>query len=227
MLRFALLVLLFVSVTIGAPGPSAAQTPSLNWGSEVNPAQCPNYAGYRYLEINVTRDVQLDAAPGAGVFQAASGWADREYNQHIQVWKIGVTEDPPPGVGAEHYCALVRYQGSWVSNGTGGVPNPSSGGMLAEGVDGTFEGGYRLVFYADENFMQSTRGRIDGAPMSTSAYDWLDFYFMNRGYRDPSGTLQTGLPAAPSWWGWVYHGGHNGSFVNSKDGAQGNITGGP
>jgi hypothetical protein len=79
---------------------------SLNWGSEVNPSQCPTDQGYRYPEINVTRTVEGD--PTQGVL--GNTWAIREYNQHIQVWRIGASDG---GGGAERFCALVRYQGSF------------------------------------------------------------------------------------------------------------------
>jgi hypothetical protein len=230
MLRIAVLVVLLVAVTLGVPGPGAAQTPSLNWGSEVNPSQCPTDQGYRYLEINVTRDVQFDVAPGAGQVDAdqtapvkPDGWAVREFNQHIQVWKIGVT--PGGGdVGTERYCALVRYQGSFVSTGTS---DPSGIASLAADVDGTFEGGYRLVFNADEAYTAATRGHIETVAASGGAFDWLPIYFQNVGLRDSSGAIVvTGTPP-PAWWGWVYHGGHNGTFVNAVSGVQGNITGAP
>jgi hypothetical protein len=47
---------------IGTPIVAAAQAPSLNWGSQVNPARCPTDQGYRYLEINVTRKIDDDYA---------------------------------------------------------------------------------------------------------------------------------------------------------------------
>jgi hypothetical protein len=31
--------------------------------------------------------------------------------------------------------------------------------------------------------------------------------------------------AFDEWWGWVYHAGNNGSWVNAIDGNEGNITG--
>jgi hypothetical protein len=200
-----------------------AQTPSLNWGSQVNASRCPTDQGYRYLEINVTRKVELDVAPGAGNFDAdqvtpvaPDGWAQREFNQHIQVWKIGVTGGE---VGAERFCALVRYQGSFLSTGSS---DPNGGSGLAAGVDGTFEGGYRLVFNADENFTAPTRGHVETVPVSGGATDWMQLYFINIG----AGSVP-GIPAA-EWWGWVYHGGRNGSWVNAVDGnVQGNITGAP
>ena len=69
--------------------PAIAGGVSLNWGSEVNPSQCPTDQGYRYLEINVTRTVEGD--PTQGVL--GNTWAIREYNQHVQVWRIGASDD--------------------------------------------------------------------------------------------------------------------------------------
>ena len=62
MFRFATLVAVSALMLIGTPIVAAAQAPSLNWGSQVNPARCPTDQGYRYLEINVTRKVDDDYA---------------------------------------------------------------------------------------------------------------------------------------------------------------------
>ncbi len=125
MLRLAVLIALTALTLIGSPLVAAAG-PSLNWGSHVNPARCPTEQGYRYLEINVTRKVEGDFAftyeqmgPGGPLVpvpptQPPTHWAVREFNQHIQVWQIGVQE-PPPTVGTERFCALVRYQGSFTT----------------------------------------------------------------------------------------------------------------
>ena len=227
-------VLTIAALIFGITSGALAQTPSLNWGSEVNPSQCPTDQGYRYLEINVTRKVEQDFAPGKNNFDSPAtpavpdGWAEREYNQHIQVWKIGVVGEPPPGgtVGSERYCALVRYQGSFTSTGSS-TPNTanSTSAALAGDVDGTFEGGYRLVFYADEQYAAPTRGNVDALPAG-NATSWMQSYFIHIGTKGSSGDIP-GIPA-PAWWGWVYHGGHNGTWVNSVGGnVQGNITGAP
>ena len=223
MLKPALHLLSAIVLLLAAPVAAHAQTPSLNWGSQVNASRCPTDQGYRYLEINVTRKVELDVAPGAGNFDAdqlapaaPDGWARREYNQHIHVWKIGV---PGGEVGSERFCALVRYQGSFLSTGSSD-PNGVSG--LAAGVDGTFEGGYRLVFNADEAFTAPTRGHVETVAVSGGATDWMSLYFINVGI----GSVP-GIPA-PDWWGWVYHGGRNGTWVNAVGGnVQGTITGAP
>ena len=119
MLRLAVLIALTALTLIGSPLVAAAQAPSLNWGSHVNPARCPTEQGYRYLEINVTRKVEGDVAftyhqmvPGAAL-ELGTNWAAREFNQHIQVWEVGVIVEPPdpPTVGAERFCALVAVPG--------------------------------------------------------------------------------------------------------------------
>src|SRR5262249_21287825 len=154
---------------------------------------------------------------------APDNWAVREFNQHIQVWKIGVIGDPGGTVGAERYCALVRYQGSFVTNAGAG---PNGTGSVAAAVHGTFEGGYRLVFNADEQFTAPTRGHVETLAFSTSATDWMAAYFTKIGVRTGS-TEVPGIPV-PAWWGWVYHGGHNGTWVNAiGPNVQGDIFGNP
>ena len=108
MIRLAAGGLLLSLLLLGVPSHVLAQAPSLNWGSEVNPSRCPTDQGYRYLEINVTRKVENDPTLG----KAGNQWAMLDYIQHIQVWKVG--SEPVLG-GAEKFCALVRYQGSFTT----------------------------------------------------------------------------------------------------------------
>jgi hypothetical protein len=204
MLRLATLVAAIVLTCISAPLVASAQAPSLNWGSEVNPSRCPTDQGYRYLEINVTRKVDGDVAFPNAVAPTGDAWASRDFNQHIQVWHIGVSG----GGGGERFCALVRYQGSFTTIAGAMTPGNSPGTFNAEPVDGSFEGGYRLVFNADERSTPSkkTQGHIGNFDGPIGLYDWLDFYFTNFGV-----TAVT----VPDWWGWVYHGGNNGAWVNA------------
>jgi hypothetical protein len=221
MFRLATLVAVAALMLIGTPIVTSAQAPSLNWGSQVNPARCPTDQGYRYLEINVTRKVDDDyaftnppaLAPPNTFPRSGAIWAIRDFNQHIQVWRVGVTE-PPGGGGAERFCALVRYQGSFT---TQAGPSPAgTDQMIAAGTDGSFEGGYLLVFNADEKPLplQKTQGHIGTLQGPIDIYDWRDFYFMNMGT----------AAVIPQWWGWIYHGGNNGAWVNSIGGDQGDIT---
>jgi hypothetical protein len=86
--------------------------------------------------------------------------------------------------------------------------------LIAAGIDGSFEGGYRLVFNADEiaSPAYKTRGHIGTFAGPIDLYDWRAAYYTNVGSDD----LQ--------WWGWVYHGGNNGAWVNAVIGNQGDIT---
>ena len=212
MLRFGTLVAAIALVLIVTPLIASAQAPSLNWGSQVNPSRCPADGGYRYLEINVTRKVDDDVAFTNAVPNSGVPWAARDFNQHIQVWHIGV----PSEGGGERFCALVRYQGSFTT--IQGQPAPGGSGFLVGGIDGSFEGGYRLVFNADERSTPSekTQGHIGTFGGPIGLYDWLGFYFTN---------FIVDSSTEPDWWGWVYHGGNNGAWVNAIGGVnQGNIT---
>ncbi len=201
----ATVALTFLLSIVASPLSAIAGGVSLNWGSEVNPSQCPTDQGYRYLEINVTRKVEGD--PTQGVL--GNTWAIREFNQHIQVWRVGASDD---GGGAERFCALVRYQGSF--NTLAGPSPQGTDGSIAANIDGSFEGGYRLVFNADElaSPMYRDRGHIGTFPAPITLTDWQSFYFANVGANDMQ------------WWGWIYHGGNNGAWATSIIGQQGDIT---
>jgi hypothetical protein len=204
MIRLAAGGLLLSLLLLGVPSHVLAQAPSLNWGSEVNPSRCPTDQGYRYLEINVTRNVEDDLNPTLDT--AREPWAIVDYNQHIQVWKVGTV------AGGEKFCALVRYQGSFTTRP--GKESPQGGSVIASGIDGSFEGGYLLVFNATERTdrTDSTRGHIGTFTGPGGLFDWRALFFTNFGSGDPQ------------WWGWIYHGGNNGTWVNSKFGNQGGIT---
>jgi hypothetical protein len=98
-------------------------------------------------------------------------------------------------------------------------------GRLEAGVTGTFQGGMTQRFtgtFSPDS--QRTKGRLDtfdhNCDASTSAGcagtgfgKWQSEYF-------------TGISGLTyDWWGWVYHAGQNGSWVNSSDGNERNITG--
>jgi hypothetical protein len=208
MIRLVAGVISLAVFLVGAPVNLFAQPPSLNWGSEVNPSRCPTDQGYRYLEINVTRKVENDPTTVLG-----TTWAVLEYNQHIQVWKIGTV-----GGGGERFCALVRYQGSFTT--LDGASPQGTDLSIAAGIDGSFEGGYRLVFNADElsSSGYSSRGHIGtfNGPIGLFNFDWRSFYF--------TGIVPEIVPEHPQWWGWIYHGGNNGAWVYSSIGNQGDIT---
>jgi len=134
--------------------------------------------------------------------------AAREFNQHIQVWRVGVTSE------GERFCALVQYQGSFTAG-----PSSPKGTPITPGIDGSFEGGYLLLFNAEETAPRyKTQGHIGTftgtEEVPISLYDWRDFYFNTVAGSD---VLQ--------WWGWIYHGGNNGAWVNAIGGVnQGDIT---
>jgi hypothetical protein len=207
-----------ISLGAGAAYAEPASEP-LRWGSHVTPARCTD-DGYRELAINVTHKVTNDGDSGVTRY-----WAALDYNRHIQVWEVGVTG----GGDDERFCALVRYQGAWIS--TAGVSPMGSDPSLAAGVDGTFEGGYRAVVTGKlrQNPARRTRGNLgsfdygwNGNPAggATTPFDWIDTYF------EPGATFTL------EWWGWIYHGGSNGTWVNACDasssteceGSSGDIT---
>ena len=202
----ALLVLpLSVRPVLAAPG----GPPHLNWGSELNADQCPQGE----LVINVTHKVvnDIDSAVGGGF------WATDTYNRHIQVWEVA------PGT----FCAVVRYTGQFVTD-DGPSPQGTDIDGIAAGITGTFEGGYRSTIFSgtlNPGPAYRTRGNIgafdygcdvenDPGDYSscTGLFSWVGTYF----------TSTSGFDL--EWWGWVYHSGDNGTWVNSGDGNEGDIT---
>ncbi len=125
------------------------------------------------------------------------------FSRQIQVWAL-----PEGG-----FCAVLKYQGSFT---TVAGTSPGGNSTVGAGVKGTFEGGYRsTVFTGALKSVPavSTRGNIGlfnygcdpliGQSSCSGYVDWTTLYFDS----------VSGFDLA--WWGWVYHGGNNGSWVNA------------
>ncbi|HHT9125117.1 MAG TPA: hypothetical protein ACFYD6_04780 [Candidatus Brocadiia bacterium] len=198
------MVILLGLLVFGGWAIAAPSVPHLNWGSEVNPGQCSD----GQLVINVTHKVTNDADSSV----TGKYWAYDNYKRLIQVWQVGT----------DTFCAVIRYQGAFTTVATNS-PENTDGDGIAAGIKGTFEGGYRATITGtlDPSPSYRTRGNIgtfdygwDGNPDNgpSSPFSWVSTYFTSV----DSFTYE--------WWGWVYHGGSNGTWVNSVDGNQGDIT---
>ena len=198
-------VILAVISLISPLAPPAKAKPSerLNFGTQLNAAEC-NTSGAK-LVINVVQQVTQDIDSGIG----GNYWAYDEYNRHIQVWQLT----------SNSFCAVLKYTGSF---STVAGTSPGNTGVVGDGVTGTMEGGYRTtIFTADLKASPAfkTKGNIGsfnyGCNASTGncsgRIDWTAQYFDNIAGFDLT------------WWGWVYHAGDNGSWVNSSEGNSGDI----
>jgi hypothetical protein len=211
-----------VIAALSAPSATVFAAPGahLNWGHQLHATEeaCPSGRNV----LNVVRKIINAVDSGTG--DNAAGfpwWADTEYVQQIQVVQTG----------PDAFCATVKSQGSFESVG-GDSPGCADNGTCASaegaveaGVIGTFQGGMITTFTGtfSPNGMR-TKGSIgtldascdpltpEGCPAPVFSA-WLDDYF--------PGFTEMELP----WWGWVYHAGNNGTWVNKADGNEGDITG--
>ena len=181
-------------------GPTKPLT--LNWGQHLNARAC-DASGPPV--INVMVKVRNDADSG----EAGNFWAFDDYNKQIQVF--------PQADGT--YCAIVRSTGGKF-DAQAGQTSPGGGNTLSGNDDGTFEGGYMATIDGTllANPAWRTHGNVgtvdyacDLAGNCPGVVSWLGQYFA-RGY---SFEYQ--------WWGWIYHAGRNGTWVNSIDGNAGDI----
>jgi hypothetical protein len=200
--KIAMAIASIVLLALGYAGPSfAGPSEHLNWGAQLNASfSCPAGAPV----VNVIQKVINDVDSG----EAGNNWAFDEYVRRIQVVQT-----------ATGFCATVSYSGSFETIAGRG---PGNTGNVAEGVVGTFEGGYTATFVATLNTAPAyrTKGSIgtfdyqcDAAGNCPGYVSWLGLYFAGVSGFDYS------------WWGWVYHGGNNGSWVNADSGNSGDITG--
>jgi hypothetical protein len=174
---------------------------TLNFGTQLNAAACGGTP-----IIDVTQTVLNDADSGFG----GNAWAFDNYTRHIKVFQLS------DGV----FCATTRYEGTFTTNaGT----SPSGLSTVPAGITGTIIGGYRATSFSGTlltspaNPTQGDIGSFDYNcdPTFTCPgfVDWVTLYF--------SATSGFNLDS----WGWIYHGGGNGTWVNASSGSIGDITG--
>ena len=194
---------------------------NLNWGHQLNASDTACPSGTKVL--NVMRKVTNSLDSGTGMNQYDTvWWATIDYVQQVQVIQTG------PG----EFCATVKNQGSFESVGgdspgcAGNSNCGTSDGYLAPGVVGTLQGGATITFtgtFSPGNMRtKGNIGTLDQECDATQANGgcngagftaWLNEYF-------------TGVAGfSYDWWGWVYHAGDNGSWVNAESGNEGNIVG--
>ena len=202
-------VMQFLSVLVAlliSASPSFAAPPShaspLNWGSLINASEC-NSEGE--LVVNVTMQITGDIDSGV----AGNYWANDQFNKNIQVWSTDTA-----GV----YCARVMYLGKFVAVAG---PSPNNTGTLLGGEKGTIEGGYWATITGTllTTPLWPTNGHVGSINLGcnaltgncTNSFSWVGQYF-NSSYGFDYG-----------FWGWTYHGGKNGSWVNAITGNTGDI----
>ncbi len=211
--RILMAISIVAVLLVFATSPSYARVhENLNWGSQINQGECPNGT----LVINITMKVINDADSGFGGY-----WALDNYVKHIQVIQ---TSPAAQDTGVATFCATASYQGDFT---TYAGTSPSGNSTVGAGVVGTFQGGYIVsnftgVLKATPDY--KTRGSIgtfnyncDSTGCgSGNVFDWTAAYFS---------TNDLAVGSNDNFWGWTYHAGNNGSWVNSSGGSTGDVTG--
>ena len=184
--------------------PAFAAPETLNWGTQINTGECQPVGK---PVVNVVQSVVNDVDSGEG----GNYWAFDNFTRRIQVWTSAVSGQ---------YCAEVQYVGQF--DAQAGQTSPGTGGTLDGDEDGAFEGGYRATITGslDTTPGWSTRGLVGlfdyECDINTSDcpgyVNWSEQYFDSISDFDYD------------WWGWIYHAGDNGTWVNSIDGNSGDIN---
>jgi hypothetical protein len=175
----------------------------LNWGQSLSASDTACPAGSPLINVNQKIFNDIDSAVG-GTY-----WAYDDIVRHITVVSLG----------GNSYCASVQYQGSFT---TVSGPSPNGTGIVADGIIGTFQGGYTAHFTGAFNPVTKTKGSIGAVDYACVAstgqcpasFDWTTLFFTG----GAGGFDQV-------WWGWVYHAGNNGTWINALSGNSGDITG--
>ncbi|TBR26429.1 MAG: hypothetical protein EPO63_00200 [Candidatus Nitrosotenuis sp.] len=193
-------LLAIILITSIAVMPSFAE-PEHKIGKHLNSKQCRTDDAKKIIQV--TQKVLNSVDSGV----AGNNWAQDSYIRHIQVWQLSDGS----------FCAILKYEGHFV---TFSGPSPAGTSTVDAGVKGTFDGGYVTTnFTGTLSPTVPTHGSIgsfdyqcDVSGNCPGFVNWIDLYFA-----DTDGFDLT-------WWGWKYHAGKHGSWVNSIDGNFGDIT---
>lgn len=202
-MKKAILSLLMVSVLLVSVGMVMAKNdkPALNFGKELNANQCDKSGA---PIINVVEKVANTVDSGEG----GNNWAFDDLTRQIKVW------EQADGT----YCAIVKNEGKF--DGVEGQLSPGEGGTMNGDEDGTFEGGYRATITGDlletplwktKGFAQTTDYQCNLDGDCQGYVNWLGQYF------------ESGYSFSYDFWGWIYHGGKCGTWVNADSGNLGDI----
>jgi len=209
-----LALLLSSSATFAAPAQH------LDWGFQLNASDTACPPGDSVLNISYKLTNSLDSGTGTNDY-GTPWWAYLDYVLQVQVFQLDDTT----------FCARVKNEGSWESvggDGPGCLNDSNCGtvdGRLEAGVVGTMQGGFTMTFPSsdfnpDDLKTKGSIGRFDhdcdaaaGTCDGAGVTRWRSLYFPD--YSSSSF----------AWWGWVYHGGRNGSWANAANGNTGNLTG--
>lgn len=174
----------------------AASIATFDWGSQVNADKCIGKVGKPIL--NITYKVINDTDSGI-----KGNWATDSYNRQVQVWKLL----------NGNFCVVGRYEGKF--NAWPNVSSPNGTTVLSGSEVGTMQGGrighFSGTLKSDPDYPRF--GNIGTFNFTSDpSFSWLNTYFdgASSNYYD-------------SWWGWIYHGGQNGTWINSFDGNFGDI----
>ncbi len=195
----------FVSVILGSLLAPAALADNSFGANELKKSACANTVGAPV--INVEQQVKNDADSAVG----GNAWAMDHYKREIVVYKT---------TAANTYCAIVKYEGGFV---TLAGASPQNTGTVGAGIKGAMSGGYRSTLFTGtlkSNPSKPTHGSIgtydyacDTSFNCPGVVNWRTLYFDNI----------SGFDLA--WWGWQYKTAKNGSWINAVTGNVGDITG--
>jgi hypothetical protein len=200
MKRLASIVIVICALAAPAALASPGPPPKLN-KHQLARKTC----GKGKLAVNVEQKVVNDIDSG----KTGNFWAFDSYHRSIMVWKLGTT----------NYCAIVRYEGTFT---TIAGASPGGSGTVGDGLKGHFEGGYRMDFNGTliahptvkaHGSIGTTNYRCDKTGNCPGSVYWVTLFFTNVTGDDFD------------WWGWIYRAGRNGTWLNSIDGAKGDIVG--
>lgn len=144
---------------------------------------------------------------------AGNAWANDTIDRHLRIWQ-----------GSDGlYCAQVEDHGKFV---TFAGASPSGSSTVSSGVTGDLHGGYVTTFFG---------GTLDPAPAYANhgdlgTFDLMctDAYNCPGAYPSYASYFSTTSGNDLAQWGWIYHAGKNGTWLNQDDVAaadSGDITG--
>ncbi len=174
----------------------------LDFGRQLAPSRCE---GVGSPIVNVAQSIKNDADSG----QAGNYWGFDTFTRTIQLWKTSTSNV---------FCAVVRYQGSFVAEK--GQTSPGNTGVLSGDERGPIQGGYAAAITGTlltqplwplKGNVGVTDYQCDLSGNCPGAITWVGQYF------NPDYSFDY------SWWGWIYRAGAKHTWVNSSEGNSGDV----
>jgi hypothetical protein len=190
-------LLVVLGIFAGLMIPAAAlATPGLQLDKhDIAAKQCKSDGATKLVDVQFTLVNDYDSG------FAGNAWANDTIDRHLRIWSLG------DGT----FCAQVADRGTFV---TFAGASPSGASTVVAGVEGKLNGGYVSTFFT---------GTLGPAPyarhgdLGTFDLQCTDANNCPGSHPSPLSYFSSTSGFDLAQWGWIYHAGKHGTWLNEDD----------